>query len=51
MLIFDEVMTGFGRVGDRFAATRFGIKPDMITFAKGSSAAYIPLGGVMVREV
>ncbi|MFA5595653.1 MAG: aminotransferase class III-fold pyridoxal phosphate-dependent enzyme [Trueperaceae bacterium] len=50
VLIFDEVMTGFGRVGDRFAATRFGIKPDMITFAKGSSAAYIPLGGVMIRE-
>jgi len=50
VLIFDEVMTGFGRVGDRFAATRFGVKPDMITFAKGSSSAYIPLGGVMIRE-
>ncbi len=50
VLIFDEVMTGFGRVGDRFAATRFGVTPDMITFAKGSSSAYIPLGGVMVRE-
>lgn len=50
VLIFDEVMTGFGRVGDRFAATRFGVTPDMITFAKGASSAYIPLGGVMVRE-
>ncbi len=50
ILIFDEVMTGFGRVGDRFAATLFGVTPDMITFAKGASSAYIPLGGVMVRE-
>lgn len=50
VLIFDEVMTGFGRVGDRFAATRFGVTPDMITFAKGSSSAYLPLGGAMVRE-
>lgn len=50
LLIFDEVMTGFGRVGDRFAATRFGVTPDMITFAKGASSAYLPLGGVMVRE-
>ena len=50
VLIFDEVMTGFGRVGDTFAATRFGVKPDMITFAKGSSSAYIPLGGVLMRE-
>ena len=50
VLVFDEVMTGFGRVGDRFAATRFGVTPDMITFAKGASSAYVPLGGVMVRE-
>ncbi len=50
VLVFDEVMTGFGRVGDRFAATRFDVVPDMITFAKGASSAYVPLGGVMVRE-
>ena len=50
MLIFDEVMTGFGRLGDTFAAQRFGVEPDMITFAKGVASAYIPLGGVLVRE-
>jgi taurine---2-oxoglutarate transaminase len=49
-LIFDEVMTGFGRVGAAFAAQRFGVQPDMITFAKGVTSAYVPLGGVLVRE-
>lgn len=50
LLIFDEVMTGFGRVGAPFAAQRFGVQPDMITFAKGVTSAYVPLGGVLVRE-
>jgi taurine--2-oxoglutarate transaminase len=50
LLIADEVMTGFGRVGAAFASQRFGIVPDMITFAKGVTSAYVPLGGVMVRE-
>lgn len=50
MLIFDEVMTGFGRVGAAFGGQRFGIAPDIITFAKGVTSAYIPLGGVIVRE-
>lgn len=50
MLVFDEVMTGFGRLGDWFAATRYGIEPDMITFAKGVASAYVPLGGVLIRE-
>jgi len=50
VLVFDEVMTGFGRTGDRFASVRFGIEPDMITFAKGVTSAYAPLGGVLVRE-
>ena len=50
LLIFDEVMTGFGRTGAAFASQRFGIVPDMITFAKGVTSAYIPLGGVMIRE-
>ncbi len=50
VLIFDEVMTGFGRLGETFAANRFGVVPDMITFAKGVASAYIPLGGVLVRE-
>jgi taurine---2-oxoglutarate transaminase len=50
LLLMDEVMTGFGRTGAAFGSTRFGVVPDMITFAKGVSSAYIPLGGVMVRE-
>jgi taurine--2-oxoglutarate transaminase len=50
VLIFDEVMTGFGRVGAPFASIRFGVTPDMITFAKGVTSAYAPLGGLMMRE-
>ena len=50
LLIFDEVMTGFGRTGEPFAATRFGVVPDAMTFAKGCTSAYVPLGGVMLRE-
>ena len=47
-LIFDEVITGFGRLGEWFGATRFGVTPDMITFAKAITSGYIPLGGVIV---
>ncbi len=43
-------MTGFGRTGEAFAAQRFGVTPDMFTFAKGVTSAYVPLGGVAVRE-
>ncbi|APD08263.1 MULTISPECIES: aminotransferase class III-fold pyridoxal phosphate-dependent enzyme [Thermus] len=50
LLVFDEVMTGFGRVGAAFAAERLGVVPDLITFAKGVTSAYVPLGGVLVRE-
>jgi taurine--2-oxoglutarate transaminase len=50
LLIADEVMTGFGRTGAAFASARFGVVPDMITFAKGVTSAYMPLGGVMMRE-
>ncbi|MBV8116782.1 MAG: aminotransferase class III-fold pyridoxal phosphate-dependent enzyme [Candidatus Eremiobacteraeota bacterium] len=50
LLIFDEVMTGFGRTGEAFAATRFGVVPDAFTFAKGVTSAYVPLGGVALRE-
>jgi adenosylmethionine-8-amino-7-oxononanoate aminotransferase len=50
LLIADEVITGFGRMGQMFAATRFGIEPDMITFAKGVTSGYMPLGGVLVNE-
>lgn len=50
LLVCDEVMTGFGRTGAAFASEKFGVVPDMITFAKGVTSAYLPLGGVMVRE-
>ncbi len=50
LLIFDEVMTGFGRTGAAFAAQRFGVTPDIFTFAKGVTSAYVPLGGVAMRE-
>ena len=50
LLIADEVMTGFGRTGAAFGSQRFGVVPDMITFAKGVTSAYLPLGGVMIRE-
>jgi taurine---2-oxoglutarate transaminase len=50
LLIFDEVMTGFGRTGAPFASIRFNVIPDMITFAKGVTSAYAPLGGVLMRE-
>ncbi len=50
LLIVDEVITGFGRTGDWFATTRYGIEPDMITFAKGVSSGYVPLGGVLVGK-
>ncbi|HEX7100477.1 MAG TPA: aminotransferase class III-fold pyridoxal phosphate-dependent enzyme [Acidimicrobiia bacterium] len=48
LYISDEVITGFGRVGDWFAANRFDLEPDMITFAKGVTCGYLPLGGVVV---
>ncbi|CAN5770479.1 aspartate aminotransferase family protein [soil metagenome] len=47
LYISDEVITGFGRVGDWFAAGRFGLEPDLITFAKGVTCGYLPLGGVV----
>jgi beta-alanine--pyruvate transaminase len=50
LLIFDEVITGFGRLGTAFAAQRFGVVPDMITFAKGVTNAAVPMGGVLVRR-
>jgi taurine--2-oxoglutarate transaminase len=50
LLIFDEVMTGFGRIGAVFGGARYGVVPDLITFAKGVTSAYVPLGGVIVRE-
>jgi beta-alanine--pyruvate transaminase len=50
LLIFDEVITGFGRLGASFAAELFGIVPDMVCFAKGVTNACVPMGGVAVRK-
>lgn len=49
LLIFDEVISGFGRVGSSFAAQRFDVIPDMITFAKGVTSGVVPLGGTVVK--
>jgi adenosylmethionine-8-amino-7-oxononanoate aminotransferase len=48
LLILDEVITGFGRTGEMFAADRYGLDPDLLTFAKGVTSGYAPLGGVLV---
>ena len=50
LLIFDEVITAFGRLGHAFAAERYGVVPDIITFAKGVTSGTVPMGGVAVRE-
>jgi taurine--2-oxoglutarate transaminase len=49
LLIFDEVITGFGRCGEWFAAQTEGVEPDMLVFAKGVTGAYAPLAGVLLR--
>jgi adenosylmethionine-8-amino-7-oxononanoate aminotransferase len=48
LYVSDEVITGFGRIGDWFAANRFSLDPDLIIFAKGVTSGYAPLGGVVV---
>ncbi len=50
LLVFDEVITGFGRLGHAFAAERYGVVPDMITFAKGVTSGSVPMGGVVVKK-
>ncbi len=50
LLIFDEVITGFGRLGHAFAAERYGVMPDLICFAKGVTSGAVPMGGVIARE-
>jgi putrescine---pyruvate transaminase len=47
LFVSDEVITGFGRVGEWFGSTRFGLDPDLVTFAKGVTSGYVPLGGVL----
>ena len=50
LLVFDEVITGFGRLGAPFAAEFFGVQPDMMTVAKGITNAAVPMGAVFVRR-
>ena len=50
LLVADEVICGFGRLGEWFGSTLFDVVPDLITFAKGSTSGYSPLGGVIIRE-
>jgi taurine--2-oxoglutarate transaminase len=50
VMIADEVMAGFGRCGEWFAIDRWGVTPDLITFAKGVNSGYVPLGGVLISS-
>ncbi|HEY1963268.1 MAG TPA: aspartate aminotransferase family protein [Rhizomicrobium sp.] len=50
LLIFDEVITAFGRLGHAFAAERYGVVPDIITFAKGVTNGAVPMGGIVVSN-
>jgi len=50
LLVFDEVITGYGRLGHAFAAERYGVTPDMICFAKGITSGSVPMGGVIARK-
>lgn len=50
LLVADEVICGFGRLGEWFGSTKLDVVPDLITFAKGSTSGYAPLGGVLIRK-
>jgi len=50
LLIVDEVMAGFGRCGEWFAFQKWGVRPDLVCFAKGSNSGYIPVGGVVIGQ-
>ena len=50
MMVCDEVMAGFYRAGEKFAFQLFGVEPDLVTFAKGSTCGYLPLGGVIATK-
>jgi taurine---2-oxoglutarate transaminase len=50
VMVLDEVMAGFGRAGSWLALDHYGVTPDLITFAKGSTSGYVPLGGVIVSD-
>ena len=50
LLVADEVICGYGRLGEWFGSAKYGVTPDLLTFAKGSTSGYAPLGGVLIRE-
>ncbi len=50
LMISDEVMVGFGRLGTWFGVDHWGVRPDLITFAKGVNSGYVPLGGVLISD-
>lgn len=50
LLIADEIITGFGRTGRWFALDRWGVQPDIMSFAKGVTSGYLPLGGILLSE-
>jgi adenosylmethionine-8-amino-7-oxononanoate aminotransferase len=50
LLIADEVITGFGRTGEWFALGRWGVQPDILSFAKGITSGYLPLGGIQISD-
>ena len=50
LLIFDEIITGFGRLGERFGADYYGVIPDLIACGKGMSSGYAPLAAVLIQE-
>jgi putrescine aminotransferase len=50
LLIADEVITGFGRTGEWFALNRWGVQPDIMSFAKGVTSGYLPLGGIQISD-
>jgi adenosylmethionine-8-amino-7-oxononanoate aminotransferase len=50
LFIADEVITGFGRTGEWFGLTRYGVEPDIMQFAKGLTSGYVPLGGIGISD-
>ncbi len=50
LLVSDEVICAFGRLGEWFGSAKYGVVPDLLTFAKGATSGYAPLGGVLIRE-
>ncbi|WP_028231949.1 aspartate aminotransferase family protein [Paraburkholderia mimosarum] len=50
LLVADEVICGFGRLGEHFGSRRYGLQPDILTFAKGVASGYVPLGGMIATD-